>query len=322
MPKLHYRGQDVEASTELSVLQSLLDAGLDAPCGCKVGSCQACLLKVQPGPDISAWQNGLSADQKAQRLIYTCVAKPTEDMELVSPADQLKEANVSMTLILKEEICKDTLRIQLKADSPFGFKPGQFINLTSPCGVTRPYSIANSMASPGIELHIRCLDGGKMSEVLKTVAVGTSFDVSTAAGASVYPPSFNSKKLILVGTGTGLAPLWSITNFALKKGYLGDIYLYHGSRTRDGLYFVDRLKSLSEQRSAFHYIPCLSGEECDGFQHRRADEQALADHDDLSEAAIYLCGHPDMVAQTKKKAFLAGVALERIFADPFTISGN
>jgi hypothetical protein len=37
----------------------------------------------------------------------------------------------------------------------------------------------------------------------------------------------------------------------------------------------------------------------------------------LAGFRVFLCGHPELVAALKKKAFLAGAGLREIHADPF-----
>jgi ferredoxin-NADP reductase len=40
---------------------------------------------------------------------------------------------------------------------------------------------------------------------------------------------------------------------------------------------------------------------------------------DLRKRRIFLCGHPDMVASTRRKAYLAGASMKDIHADAFSI---
>jgi NAD(P)H-flavin reductase len=65
----------------------------------------------------------------------------------------------------------------------------------------------------------------------------------------------------------------------------------------------------------------VSGDNTDRhFKHGRASDVALSDNPELNSWRIYLCGHPDMVAKTKKQVFLAGASFSDIYADPFLIS--
>ena len=58
------------------------------------------------------------------------------------------------------------------------------------------------------------------------------------------------------------------------------------------------------------------------FEQGRANEVALKKVSDLKGWRVYLCGHPDMVNDTKKQAFLKGASMQDIFSDPFLVPQN
>lgn len=118
--------------------------------------------------------------------------------------------------------------------------------------------------------------------------------------------------------GTGLAPLYGVLRDALSRGHTGEIYLYHGSALKAGLYLVEQLRELTSSYENFNYYPCLSNDDSQkGCLHGRADEIALKEHKNLADYKIYLCGHPDMVKDAKKKAYLQMADLANIYSDPF-----
>lgn len=126
--------------------------------------------------------------------------------------------------------------------------------------------------------------------------------------------------MLLLGTGTGLAPLVGIARDALAPGHRGPIHLFHGSRARSGLYLEEVLKNLAGRFPNFSYFPCLSGEDVPaGYTRGRADDVALEAHPDLTGWRVFLCGAPDMVRTTKRRAYLAGARLDDIHADPFDL---
>jgi len=47
------------------------------------------------------------------------------------------------------------------------------------------------------------------------------------------------------------------------------------------------------------------------------NEIALSEMTPSGDTLLFLCGNPDMVNQTRKKAFLAGIASKNIYVDPF-----
>jgi NAD(P)H-flavin reductase len=126
---------------------------------------------------------------------------------------------------------------------------------------------------------------------------------------------------MLIGTGSGLAPLYGIIRDALSQGHTGPIYLFHGSRDLNGLYLSAELRELMAHYANFNYIPCLSGDDVPaGYASGRAHDIAFAQIPNLKNWRIFLCGHPEMVRVTKRKAFLAGAAMKNIYADAFNVS--
>jgi NAD(P)H-flavin reductase len=119
-----------------------------------------------------------------------------------------------------------------------------------------------------------------------------------------YLPEQREEGLLLVGTGTGLAPLAGILTDALGHGHSGPIQLFHGSRELEDLYRIDEMRQLAEHYSNFDYTPCLSGKRVpSGFAAGRVNEIALSRVSDLKGWRIFLCGHPEMVNQMKIQTF-------------------
>lgn len=97
--------------------------------------------------------------------------------------------------------------------------------------------------------------------------------------------------MLLIGTGSGLAPLIGIARDALNQQHTGDIYLYHGSHDAAGLYLVDELREMAEHYPNFHYVPCVSGDDVtEQYQAGRAVDVALAAHPDLTGWRVFLRG--------------------------------
>ena len=147
---------------------------------------------------------------------------------------------------------------------------------------------------------------------------GDKVEISPATGDCFYTPGQPEQNLLLVGTGTGLAPLYGILREALRQDHRGQIQLYHGSSTVDGLYLQEELQAIAKAHDNVHYHPCISrGTPPAGVTSGRANERALTENSKLSGWRIYLCGREDMVKDMQKKTFLAGASMKDIYADPF-----
>jgi NAD(P)H-flavin reductase len=217
------------------------------------------------------------------------------------------------------------LKLSLPIHNTLKIKPGQFVNLTQQ-DLTRSYSIANNpQKDKFIELHIQKVQNGEMSNWLYDNSdIGDSLKIKGPFGTCVYLESHLNNALVLIGTGTGLAPLIGIIKQALANNHQGNITLFHGSRHINGLYLHQDLKNLASEHDNFIYYPCLSGESEDrealqdeNITQGRVNKIAMSTLTQFNSAKFYLCGHPDMVKNMKKMLYLSGADLNNINADPF-----
>ena len=217
-------------------------------------------------------------------------------MDLIDPKENVEEAYTKGKVVELKHLTDDIVNLKLDMAKKVSFKPGQFVQLLNEDGCQRPYSIASLPDEDHLEFQIRLLKDGKMSHYLENKAkVGSVLNVSDATGTYAYPHKAEHQQLYLIGTGTGLAPMWSIARHAIETGFSGAIHLFHGSRHQIGLYLVDESQSLAQQNENVHYHPCLSGEELEGFYFGRVPEKDLGMLDHASSTAAYLCGHLGIV---------------------------
>jgi NAD(P)H-flavin reductase len=155
--------------------------------------------------------------------------------------------------------------------------------------------------------------------------------LSTSAGAPVsirgpfgechYVRGEPERPLLLIATGTGLAPLLGILADATRAGHRGDIRLFHGARAAGGLYRFELLRKLAEEHAGLTVVQCAPDDGVTpcwpGVRTQRVEEVVQGEIEDFRPYRVYVCGNPQMVQSIKKRAYLAGVPLERIHADPF-----
>ncbi len=325
MPTITFADRQIACDTSQSVLDALLDAGFAIPHGCRQGICQSCLLRADSGTVPESAQQGLSAVKQKQGYFLSCRCQPTGDLHISQkpPEDHFHSARV----IEKRRLNAEVMLITLECQENIDYFAGQFVNLRrAEDGLVRSYSIANSrQAGHKLNFHIRKLPGGRFSEwVFDRLSVGDTLEVSEPKGESCYTPGQNlTQPLLLIGTGTGLAPLAGIVQEAITEGHIGEIHVYHGSRTPDSLYWVDEMQKLTDKHAHIHYTPCVSREACsESFSQGRAHDVALNRIESLKGWRVYLCGHPDMVKSAKQQAYLKGASLKEIHADPFLVGAQ
>jgi len=322
---IQFDGHHIDVPASESVLDALLRSGFDVPYSCKSGVCQTCLMRAQSGSIPKAAQAGLKDNLVAQGYFMACACKPETDMLITLPDEAA--LFIPATIYSKQLLSKDILQLTLLPSTSMPYRAGQFINLHRHDGLSRSYSLVNlPQADQLLELHIKRMDNGTMSNWLFDQAEpGQPVDIQGPIGNCFYTmPENRQRNILLIGTGTGLAPLIGIVKDALANGHRGDIHLYHGSRNAEGLYKHAELCELEARHENLHYYPCCSREEIQSKAGHevlagRANDIALGQHKKLNDWLVYLCGVAEMVNKTKKLAFLAGARIADIYADPFSL---
>ena len=77
-------------------------------------------------------------------------------------------------------------------------------------------------------------------------------------GECFYVPGQPERPLLLIGTGTGAAPLWGIVRHALNSGHSAPIVFMHKGHDEDALYLHEHLLGLEEEHENISYHPCVT----------------------------------------------------------------
>lgn len=319
MPHIDCEGRRLALAPGETVLDALLSSGISVASSCRAGACQACLVQATRGTPPPAAQQGIKESLRLQGYFLACQARPEADLEVsVSGARSLElPARVSSV----ERLAKDVLRVWVETETPLVFRSGQYLTLTRGDGLARAYSIAGGsrVAPELLELHVRVLADGRMSGWLAgDAAVGAPVRVRGALGDCFYVPGSPEQVLTLIGTGTGLAPLWGVLQDALAAGHTGSIELWHGARDPSGLYMDQELARLVRLNPQLSYQRCvLQGEAGPELHVGRLDELVLERGLSFAGRRVYLCGDPALVRSLKRQVFLRGASLSQIHADAF-----
>ena len=317
MAKVIYGGQSYECG-ENSVLDCLTAQGVAVPSSCRSGVCQTCLMRTIKGDVPEEARAGLKPTLAAQNYFMACSCYPDTDIEVVLPEAGLGKLAAKVASV--EYLGADILGIRLNPASPLEYKAGQFVSLFKDEATARCYSLASVPAQDeALFLNVRRVPNGLVSNWLfENLKAGDEIAISAASGDCFYVPGKTEQHIMLIATGTGLAPLYGIVRDALLNGHQGKLSLYHGSYDTNGFYLVDELKKLAETHDNFSYVPCVSdGVAPAGYAQGIVLDVALAENPDLTGWRIFLCGNPNMVKAAKQQTFFAGASMRDIFADPF-----
>lgn len=318
--KINLGEQVITCQSDQTLLDALLTNGIAIPFGCKQGACHSCMVRsLDIAPPTEA-QVGLKDVQQKQNFFLACKCYPEQDMNIT--LGKLSGFFTTGTVVCKELLNAETVLLTIECQDALDFYAGQFVNLRRTDGLMRSYSIANSrLHAKHLTFHIRWLPGGYFSEwAHRELQIGDTLAVSEPQGLCFYLPDRLEQNMLLIGTGSGLAPLAGIISEALQQGHTGEIHLFHGSRNLAGLYWIEEMRALEAQHPNFHYTACVSSEHAAGIAYGRANDVALNMNPNLKNWRVYLCGHPDMVNQSKMQAFLAGAKMGDIYSDAFHVT--
>jgi ferredoxin--NADP+ reductase len=204
------------------------------------------------------------------------------------------------------------------------FAPGQFvqIGLPGPAGgplAKRSYSIASAADDrQGYELFVALVEQGHLTTELWKREVGERLWVAPRAqGSFTLERVPLGTDLVLVATGTGVAPYVSMLRTFRERPPWRRAALVHGVRQASGLGYRDELAGRERADAAFRYLPVAS-REGQGWQGLRGRVQPLFEPArfaelvgwplDPAQCHVFLCGNPEMIAALR--ALLAPLGFE------------
>lgn len=322
-------GKTFNIETGISILEAAERYAISLPYSCKTGRCSTCKCKAVAG-DTEALQEevGLTATEKADGWILSCVRTAVTDLSLdvedlgsvVLPEAKTLPCRINSIDKLASDVVRVLLRLPPTAD--FSFIPGQYIDVIGPSGVRRSYSLANaSFASKQLELHIRAVDSGVMSQYWFGQAKANDLLRLSGPLGTFFLRDVAGLDLVFLATGTGIAPvkamLESMSDLAVEK-QPRSVTVFWGGRTPQDLYF-----DVAAIPGRFDFVPVLSRADTQWTGARGHVQQAvLSMLPDLSHAAVYACGSDAMIRDAQITLTVAGLPSKRFYSDAFVCSAT
>lgn len=313
---------DVEAGE--TVLQAAERSAVKLPHECTFGGCGTCRIKLESGTvRYDDYPMALTPEEAEQGYALACQAHPMGDLRIsvASSRQVFPEARrIPATIHRIDGYCDDVIHLTLALPGDgLNYVPGQYMNVVLPDGETRSFSMASAPAGNLIDFHVRRIPGGRYTDQwLGQACAGAPVEIEAPLGVFSYHEE-DWRPLIMMATGTGIAPIKAILESLLDNEDCPPVTLYWGMRTEADLYIRDEIESWAGRLYEFNFVPVLSRAGPDWQGRRGYVQQAvLEDHDDLSEHAFYLCGAPEMICQAKSLLAERGASLEHVYADSFT----
>ncbi|MDH5391854.1 MAG: CDP-6-deoxy-delta-3,4-glucoseen reductase [Gammaproteobacteria bacterium] len=327
-------GHEFEIKEHESILEAGLNHGLSLPYGCRNGACGACAGQLISGQVDYADRNTscLSEADKAAGKVLCCQARAVADVVLtikeISSSAEIKPKIMPARVIKLEKLSHDVMQLELKLPESqrMQFLAGQYIEVLLKGGKRRAFSIANAPHQDEvIVLQIRHVSGGYFSDhVFNEMKEKALIRIEGPFGG-FYLDEESQRPVIMLGGGTGYAPLNGMLEHAHSLELKNMFHLFCGVRAKRDLYMQDQAQALTEKMPNLDFTAVLSDtEEADNWQGEKGfvHEAVLKRFDDLSAFDIYMSGPPPMVNAAKEAFLKQGAKQDRLFSDAFEYSAD
>jgi CDP-4-dehydro-6-deoxyglucose reductase len=327
-------GHEFLAEQDETILEAALRQGVGLPYGCRNGACGKCSGEVISGQtdyDTSALRATAKKEFEAGKTLF-CQACASSDLEI-----KVREITIGADVEIKILPCRvekmqllthDVMRLRLKLPETerLQFLAGQYLEFLLKDGKRRAFSIASAPHDDAfIELHIRHVPDGQFGDfVFDGLKEKALMRIEGPLG-SYFLREDSQRPIILIGGGTGFAPLKGMLEHAFYIGMDRPIHLFCGVRAKRDLYMDDMVQSWLSQHKNLKYTPVLSdalveddwqGET--GFIH----ESVVSHYPDLSGYDVYLSGPPPMVKAGMDAFYEKGLPETQIYSDSFEYSDD
>jgi NAD(P)H-flavin reductase len=212
--------------------------------------------------------------------------------------------------------------IRIGFERKMDFIPGQYASLkVNGEGMRRSYSVASLPGEKSIDLLVDVTPMGVGSKYILGLKVGDEVEILGFLGKFTVDPLLlmESKQILFLATGTGIAPLKPmIEDLLYKKHFLGEVRLIWGMRHEEELYWLKEMDNINRNFDNFRFdvVISQSTEDWPGFKgHVGVVVDQL--HQEWKQTLVFLCGSPEMIAETEMALKEKGVPGDHIFFEKF-----
>lgn len=316
-----------------TILRAALRAGIGFPYECNVGSCGNCKFELLEGELQNIWPQspGLSEKDRSKNRWLGCQSQPCanarikmREMEHYAPIHP--PLKTKARFLAKRSITHDLLEFSFECDQALQFSSGQYA-LIHFDGVTGPRAYSMSQGgttSKHVEFQVRMIPGGQGTQKLMDMPIGETVQIDGPYGMA-YLREDVQRDILLVGGGSGLAPMISLARGALALPNPGfkKIHFIYGAREARDICGVDMLQALPKWSTMGQYTAVVSNAPLEqalpegtqrGFVHEAVERMHAQD---LSNMEIYFAG-PALMAQAMIKLLVElKVPMNQVHFDQF-----
>lgn len=343
--------QTIVAEEGETILEAALRAGLNLPHSCKGGHCSSCRARVRAGQVHypRGHPPGLMDQEEREGYVLLCQAHAAsaelaiEVREIRPPEPDVQLKSLPCRIERLQRLAPEVMAVflSLPPHETFHFVAGQYLDIMLPQNRRRSFSIANAPhQSPWLELHVRRVASGEFTQQLFSgMQEKTLLRIEGPLGQFWFRRE-SPRPALLIGGGTGYAPLRSMLHDLLGRGDRRPLHLYWGAQQRHDLYEDAQLRALCAQHPNLTYTPVLSDPQDEpgsapwtgrtGLVHeavledyaaageRPPNEPAdTAPRPPLSRFDVYVSGPPAMVETVREELTRRGLPEAQLYFDSF-----
>ncbi len=281
------------------LLDAALINGIEIPHDCRSGRCGTCRVRVIDGLAVG----GECAASGATRA---CQSRIMSDLQLeIEGLPKTQTAAGRVSAIRKR--APDVVEINIEPSQPVRYLPGQYLRVQFRGYPMRCYNPTASMENLAerdfLHLQVRRIRRGRVSAAIgRDIREGHRVKIQGPFGlAFLRPASLN--RLVLVASGTGFAPIWSIAVAAIREHQRRRVVMVVGARTIDSLYMMNALCILARYPNVT-IIPVVETQQ--NLSHMIRIGSVAHYVPELSpEDEIHACGSPRLVEAVSRMAAAA-----------------
>jgi toluene monooxygenase electron transfer component len=326
-------GPDYACSEDDTLLRAGLRAGLGMPYECNAGSCGTCKVELVEGQVTSLRPDapGLNDRDRAKNRVLACQARPGTDCRIKV---RLRPENVPVhrpgkfraRLASYRDLTHDLREFTFTTEAAPGFLPGQYALFYLPgLEAPRTYSMANvDDGSSEWQFIVKKMPGGVGTATMFHLAVGDEVGMDGPYGLA-YLRTDSPRDLVLIGGGSGLAPVLSVARGAIREPALAgrNIHLFYGARTRRDVWGEAQIKALPGYGERLFFTAVLSEPQADstepwngptGFVHEHV-RQWIGDR--WAQFEYYFAGPPLMAQAVQQMLIEKRVPYPQVHFDSF-----
>ena len=195
------------------LLDSALLNGVELPHDCRSGVCGSCRVRLVDGKVFGGTEEGSD-------MIYACQARVVSDLTLET--ETLPDTvSLAARVVGLTRLASDVIGVSIELPRPLNYLPGQYCKLQFRGFPERCYSPSYPLeGAPDrhvLQFHIRRFADGAVSSALgDDIRAGHRVRVTGPLGSAHFRPNHHGR-IVLVASGTGFAPMWSIAAAAITE---------------------------------------------------------------------------------------------------------